>query len=98
MDTNAWDHCLEANEYYLQSKYRWSIRRAEIFHDNIKYTSEQIEILKKLRSRSTNPFFFLWNNKTPRTKTKIVDDQNKTHKISEQFLTLNRLNNFEGWE
>jgi len=98
MDPNAWDHCIEANEYYLQSKYRWSVRRAEIFHDTINYTPEQNKILKNLRSRGTNPFFFLWNNKVPRVKTTVIDNQNKKHKISEQFLTLNRLNNFEGWE
>ena len=98
MDTAAWDRCLEANNYYLQSSYKWSIRYAEIFHDNIKYTSEQTELLKKSRSRSTNPFFFLWNNKIPMSKTKVVDNQYKTHKIDEKFLTLNRLNNFEDWE
>lgn len=98
MDPTAWDSCLDAINYYSKSKYRWSIRKQEIFHDTIKYTPEQTEELQNLRTRGTNPLFFLLHNKTPRSKPRVVDDKNKVHKITDQYLTLNRLIDFRGWE
>jgi hypothetical protein len=98
MDPTAWDSCLEAIDYYLKSKYKWSIRNPEIFHETIQYTPEQKQVLSSLRTRTTNPLFFLWHNKTPRSNPRVVDNKNKTHKISDQFLTLNRMNDFRGWD
>jgi organic radical activating enzyme len=97
MDPYKWDECLDSVEYYKGSKYRWTIRHTEIVHDNFKYTPEQLLTINNLRPRSTNPLFFLWNNKMPRSKVRVVDD-GKTKRVGDNYLIVNRLNTFKGWE
>lgn len=98
MDPTRWDTCVEAVEYYKKSKYRWTIRHAEIIHNTISYTPEQKIILQTLRPRSNSPWFYLKNNKAPASKVTVVDTVGKRHKISDHILVLERLNNFQGWD
>lgn len=98
MDSKHWNDCIEAVEYYKNSKYKWTIRHAEIIHNDINYTNAQKEILKELRPRTTNPIFYLLNNKSPGSRVKVIDSAGKSHKIDDHKLVLDRLNNFRGWE
>jgi hypothetical protein len=98
MDSRRWDSCMDAVEYYKNSKHHWTIRHAEIVHDDINYTTEQKTILQTLRPRGTSPWFYIRNNKTPGSGVKVIDDLGKIYKIDDHKLVLERLNNFQGWE
>ena len=98
MDPTAWDKCVEHVNIYKKSKRRWSIRYLEIIDQGIEYTPEQKKVLGNLRARSANLFWFLRNNKSYRSSVKVVDTSGKTHKVGDQRIVLDRMNNFEGWE
>lgn len=99
MDPFEWDKCMNTVEYYKKSKHRWTIRYLEvILQDSVKYTNEQKKILTNLRARRANPFWFLRNNKSYTSKVKVIDDLGKLHKVDDQIIILNRLNNFKNWE
>jgi MoaA/NifB/PqqE/SkfB family radical SAM enzyme len=99
MDSLAWDDCMDAVNFYKNSKHRWSIKYLEIIlQDTIAYTSDQQKILGDLRVRGPNIFWFFKNNKSYRSKVAVVDNFGKTHKIKDQIIILERLNNFKDWE
>jgi hypothetical protein len=98
MDPGNWDKCLETIEYYKKSKRRWSIRYGEIIHKDVNYTDEQKEVIGKVRARGANPLWFWWNNKTPRTIPYVTGLDGKKKKVPDNYILLNRLNNFQGWE
>jgi MoaA/NifB/PqqE/SkfB family radical SAM enzyme len=99
MDPYAWDKCMDAVEYYKGSEKRWTIRYLEIIEiEKVNYTEAQNKIIGKLRARGPNLFWFFKNNKSYRSKVTVVDDKNKTHKIKDHEIVLDRLNNFKGWE
>lgn len=98
MDPKCWDDCIESIEYYKKSKYRWSITYIEVLHIDIKYTKQQLDLISNVRARTSNPFYYLRVNKTWRCNTRVIDSNNKTHKVSDNALLHQRLNHFEGWE
>jgi organic radical activating enzyme len=98
MDPFAWDKCIEAVEYYKKSEKSWAIRYLELIDKTINYTESQLNIIRKLRARKANLFWFIRNNKSYRSNVKIVDNNNKTHSIKDHEVILNRLNNFKDWE
>lgn len=99
MDPNCWDECIEAIEYYKKSKHRWSITYIEvILTDNVNYTDEQKALISKVRARSSNIFYYFRVNKTFRSSVSVIDTNNKKHKVSDNMLLSNRLNNFYGWD
>ena len=98
MDPWDWDNCLETIEYYKKSKRRWSIRYGEILHKDVNYTDEQKKVIGKVRARGSNIFWFLWNNKTPRITPYITGLDGKKKKVTDNYILLNRLNDFRGWE
>jgi organic radical activating enzyme len=91
MDPKNWDNCVDAINQMKKSKHRWSIRYCELISD-IQYTDEQIKLLKKHKARSSNPVWFLLNNKYKPLKIKV---DNKT--VDENYLLVNKLNSFTGW-
>lgn len=98
MDPFRWDDCLKSIEYYKKSKHRWSIRYTELIHEKIKYTEDQKNLIKKVRARSANPFWFWKNNKLPIYRPKVVYDNLKIKRVSDADIMLRRLNYFKGWE
>lgn len=99
MDPYAWDKCIDAVEHYKKSKHRWTIRYLEIIlQDKISYSEDQKKILNNLRVRGPNIFWFFKNNKSYRSKVKVVNDQGKTRRIEDHIIIHQRLNNFKGWE
>ena len=99
MDPFAWDKCMGHIEIYKGSRRKWSIRYLEIIdQQHVQYTEEQKNILNKLRARRANLWWFLKNNKSYKSRVKVVDENNKTHKVGDQAVVLDRLNNFKGWE
>jgi organic radical activating enzyme len=98
MDPKLWNECLESIEFYKKSRRRWSIRMHEVLQDEISYTQDQLNIISKLRARSSNPFYFLRVNKMYRSEVAVIDSNNKKHNVTDNHLLHNRLNNFEGWD
>ena len=98
MDPRAWDKCLDAVSYYKKSKHRWSIRYVEVIHNTIAYSDEQKKLLGSLRARHPNLWWFFRNNKSYRSKVSVVDLQNRVHKVNDQRVILDRMNNFKGWD
>jgi MoaA/NifB/PqqE/SkfB family radical SAM enzyme len=91
MDPIKWDNCINAVEQMKKSNYRWSIRYCEILSD-VPYTEEQRKVLQKHKARNSNYFWFLFNNKYKRLSVKV---NNK--RVLENYLLVNKLNNFKGW-
>lgn len=98
MDPFEWDKCIEHINIYKKSKYKWAIRYLEIIHDKVQYTEQQRKILATLRARRANLWWFFKNNKSYRSSVKVVDTNNKVHKVSDEKIILDRMNNFKGWE
>jgi len=98
MDPNCWEDCMETIEYFKKSKYSWSIRYVQLIHEKVSYTEEQNTIIAKLRARNANIFYFLKNNPSPRTNTKIVYENGKTQSVKDNHIILQRINNFKNWE
>jgi organic radical activating enzyme len=98
MDPNHWDRCLELVNKLKTSRRRWGINMQEIHHDNISYTAEQTEFLKKHVLRYPNPFWFFLNNKNTILKTSVVTEQGKTVSVKNNEIVLNKINNFYGWD
>jgi organic radical activating enzyme len=98
MDPTCWDECMASIEYYKKSKHTWSITLVEIIHRDINYTADQLKFISKVRARRTNLFFYLRVNKKFRSSVRVIDSNNKVHKISDNHLILNRLNQFKGWQ
>jgi MoaA/NifB/PqqE/SkfB family radical SAM enzyme len=98
MDPFEWDKCMGIVDFYKKSKHRWTIRYLEIIHDDVIYTDEQKEVFRKLRARGPNLFWFFKNNKSYRSKVKVVDTNDKIHNVGDQAIVLERMNNFNHWE
>jgi MoaA/NifB/PqqE/SkfB family radical SAM enzyme len=98
MDPFAWDKCIKIVNDLQHSKYSWSIRYLEVIHKTIEYTVEQKKILNKLRARRANILWFLRNNKSYKSSVTVVDENNKKHKLGDQTLVIERMNNFKGWQ
>jgi MoaA/NifB/PqqE/SkfB family radical SAM enzyme len=98
MDPKEWDKCMGHIEIYKGSRRTWSIRYLEIIiQSSVVYTPEQKKILNKLRARRANIFWFFKNNKSYRSSVKVVDENNKTHRVGDHEIVMKRLNNFKGW-
>lgn len=98
MDPTEWEGCLQSIEFYKKSKHKWSIRYGQLIHDQVNYTEEQKKVIQKLRARRANIFWFLFNNKLPRISPTIIYENNKKITVPDNYIMLNRLNNFNGWE
>ena len=98
MDPNLWNECIKSVEYYKSSKYSWSIRYSEVVHTSSSYTEDQKNILKLLVARNSNLFYYLRTSRINRSKTLAIDTDNKKHKMHDHQITMERLNNFKGWE
>ena len=98
MDPSLWDECVNAIEYYKNSKHAWSIRCSEVIHDKASYTDEQKELLKTLTIRSSNILYYLKTASIRSIKTSVIDEAGKKHKVNDHQIVTDRLNNFKGWE
>jgi organic radical activating enzyme len=98
MDPTCWDDCLDTVEYFKKSKHSWSIRYAEILHFRVNYTEDQKRIISKVFARRSN-FFHSWRyNRISKMHPKLVFENGKTKKVSDNYIVLNRLNKFRGWD
>jgi len=98
MDPTEWNKCIDIINFFKKSKHSWSIRYLEIIHDTIRYTEEQKKVLRKLRARRANLWWFYKNNKSYKSSVKVIDSNNKKHNVGDDFILLERMNNFKGWE
>jgi sulfatase maturation enzyme AslB (radical SAM superfamily) len=98
MDPMEWDKCMSIINNLKTSKHSWAIRYLEIIQKNVTYTLEQKKVLDKLRARRANILWFLLNNKSFRSSVSLVDTDDKTHKVGEETIILERMNKFRDWE
>lgn len=98
MDPTAWDTCIEHVEIYKKSRRCWSIRYLEVISNIITYTDQQRKTLGNLRARNASLFWFLRNNKSYRSSVKVIDSKGKKHRVGDQSIVLDRMNNFKGWQ
>jgi len=98
MDPNKWDRCQKILKILKKSRRRWSIQTSQIIHDTIIYTDEQKKYLKNYLKRIPNLFWFIKNNKHHNYSTKLFFNNGKTKKVRKNFLLINRLNFFKGWD
>ena len=98
MDPRQWKKCMDSVDYLKKSKRSWTIRYVEIIGLPTPYTEDQKLVLSKHRARRINFWFFLKNNKYYRSIVKVTDKFGKKHRLQDNEILLNRMNNFYGWE
>jgi organic radical activating enzyme len=98
MDPTRWDECIETIEYFKKSKYKWSIRYAEILHLQVNYTEDQKNTISKVFARRPNFFYLHRYNRIALMHPTLVYANGTTEKVSDNHIVLHRLNNFKGWE
>jgi hypothetical protein len=98
MDPTCWDECLDTVEYFKKSKHKWSIRYAEVQHKQVNYTDEQKRVISTAFARKPNFFYFHRYNRLALMHPELVYENKKTKKVPDNYIVLNRLNNFKGWE
>jgi len=98
MDSLAWQQCIDCVDFLKKSKRKWTIRYQDLVDQSIKYTPNQLKILKKYRARRSNIFWFLKNNKYQTVKVTVKDNLNKTYKVQDNKISVNKMNNFQGWK
>jgi len=98
MDPANWDRCIDIVEQLKTSKKRWFICAMEIYHGSVHYTEEQKEYLSKSCKRIANPWFYFWNKKTPHANPTFTFEDGSKAKLNNNWVSLNGLNNFYGWE
>lgn len=98
MDPRAWDTCMANAEYFKGSKYQWPIRFAELIDVDISYTEEQRNIIDTVRLRGNNWLWYVLHNRSYRSKVTVIDENSKPTVVSENYILLNKLNEFNGWQ
>jgi len=102
MDPHAWDKCVAIVEQLKSSRKKWAINVLEIYHSTVNYNAEQKKYLSDCNKR--NPSFFqLFNWKKRRfekfNSTPTLHFNNKKKKrVLQNYLSLNGMNNFKGWQ
>ena len=97
MDPTQWTACLAAIEQMKQSEQPWFICTSEVHPP--RYTPEQREIFKDHVKRRP-PLWRVLKDEYEnilKGKTKVTYDDKSTKKVDRNFLSVNDLNNFEGW-
>jgi organic radical activating enzyme len=98
MDPNCWDKCTSIVEGLRSSKYRWSIIATEIVAPGLQYTEQQTKYISKPIKRLPNIFWFFKNNEFHIDNLKVVFDDSSTKKVNSNWIRLNKLNYFKGWD
>lgn len=98
MDPYHWNKCMSLIEKLKDSKQRWGINMQEIHYENISYTPEQKEILKKHSLRNHNPLWFVLNNKHTILKTSVINEEGQKINVKNNEIILKKINNFYGWD
>lgn len=98
MDPTMWNQAIEMINVFKTSKKRWSIQTSEVIHDKVVYTIDQQKYLKKYLKRMPN-LLWSWKHATHYNyKTKVQYDNGKVTTVKKNYLLINKLNYFEGWE
>jgi len=98
MDPKNWDTCVSIVERLKTSKKRWFILTSEIYHHSIKYTEEQKKYLSRACKRIANLWFYFRYHRHPSANPTVIFENKSKSKVSNNWLSINKLNNFYGWE
>lgn len=100
MDPFEWDRCVDIVEKLKESKYKWFINTLEIMHETISYTSEQVEFINNPVKRYPTVSRLIKKIMKSKTagKPKVVFENDKVEKINHNWIGLNKLTNFKGWQ
>lgn len=97
MDPTNWDHSVSLIEKCKTSKHKWCVNALEVYSQH-QYTDEQKKYISKNVKRSTNLSYKFRHDKFFFQKPKIVFENGSVQKIERNYLSLNDLNRFSGWE
>jgi MoaA/NifB/PqqE/SkfB family radical SAM enzyme len=98
MDPNHWSKCIDIIEDLKKSKHFWPVTAVEVHHDLSKYTQEQKLFLKKAIKRYPEINYWLRCSKLSRAKPTVHFDDGSVSTVERNWLSLNSLNYFNGWE
>jgi organic radical activating enzyme len=98
MDPTQWNTCLEIIDTLKNSNRRWSIQTSQLVGTDSVYSEEQQRFLKKYLKRMPNLWWMWRYTKHFNYKTKLIDKNKKTLSVSKNYLLINDLNHFKGWE
>lgn len=110
MDTKYWDRCIQIHEELNTSKKHWDITASEVIHNTVNYNPAQHEFLinhvgKSLSvGRIIKEIFkkvcsvVMKKEPIPTTCPTIYFDSGKSTKVELNWISLNKLNYFNGWE
>lgn len=100
MDPKYWNESMAmVEECNASSKYSWFITLCEV-HSALPYTKKQKEIISQHCVRKPNLFRLLKDEFYTIIKTKkpkVVFKSGEEKKITPNWISLNKLNNFQGW-
>jgi MoaA/NifB/PqqE/SkfB family radical SAM enzyme len=98
MDPNEWEKCIELVQFLKGSRYRWTIKYANIVGHDVLYHDKQRKILNKFRARRANLFWFWKNNNYYVSKVKVTDEHGKSYRLKDNEIIFKNLNRFNGWK
>lgn len=98
MDPNAWERCLTLIEQLKKSNNGWPITALEVYHHTISYTEEQKRYLNNSIKKMPNPWYYLRSKKTEYRKPTVYFDNGTNKRVDVNWISLNGLNHFYGWE
>lgn len=97
MDPINWGESISLIEKCKKSKHKWCISILEVY-SNHNYTDDQKSYISKNVKRPASLLYSIRHKDFSFTKPRAVLDDGTVNKIERNFLSLNNLNRFEGWE
>jgi organic radical activating enzyme len=97
MDPDAWEKCIKIVDK-LKSKVKCPISVAEIQHSTINYTQEQKKYISSNAKKIPNLWYFLKSKRPIHKNPKVYFTDGSSKTVRNNWLSLNRLNKFYGWQ
>ena len=98
MDPNCWDKCIQITDELRKSKRRWAITAIALINDTVNYTEEQLKYFKNSLKRIPSLWYYFKCKKLPHTNSTIFFNNGSKKKVPHNWIGLNKLNYFKGWE
>jgi len=97
MDPTRWEESVELIEKCKKSKYQWFVNAMEVFSQH-EYTEEQKKYISKNVKRRAGLLWILKHENIFSPQPKVVFEDETVKSIERNFLSLNDVNRFRGWE
>jgi molybdenum cofactor biosynthesis enzyme MoaA len=97
MDPTNWDESIRLIEECKKSKHPWFVNAMEVFSQH-SYTEEQKKYISKVIKRRPSLWWILRHDSVFAPSPKVVYEDGSEEEIERNFLSLNGLNSFRGWQ